>query len=291
MPAGLGLVCALHVVPSQCNTSVRPPSLPTAVHEFAWVQVTAPRVPWPGEGLMYQAEPLHRSARVTSFEEECTNRIVWPTATQSPPLVQATPLKVLPCPRPGCEGPGLGTVASDHAWPSHRSARPNVAPAWSVKYPTAIHASAAVHDTAVNAVVWLPAGLASRVSHQPTPFHRSAMTVPVPRGPTKLPTAMHMFALTHETAVSEPCGTGGFGAGLIDQPEGDDVGASAPATVRDTVVAEAAADIDAHNAKTKSSRTGQRADVCGPRLAVAPTTTPLTHPLTGPGCSVDVQSC
>jgi hypothetical protein len=101
-PGGLGVVCTVQLVPSQCSASVATPppdrTLPTAVHDVAAVQDTAARLLAPelGVGSAVQVWPFHTSA---SGSKRLPLISVLPTATQALKAVQDT-LSRLPATAP-----------------------------------------------------------------------------------------------------------------------------------------------------------------------------------------------
>jgi hypothetical protein len=93
---------------------------------------------------------------------------------------------------------GLGVDSIAHLVPFHRSA--NVAsPTVSLDPPTAVHAVAEVHDTALKKLCVAPAGVGTDWIDQLVPFHSSEK---VPCG--LLPTAVQAVADVHDTPLRTP---------------------------------------------------------------------------------------
>jgi hypothetical protein len=96
-------------------------------------------------------------------------------------------------------GLGVGWIAQPV--PFHRSANASV-PELLVKYPTAVHAVADVHDTPASWLLLAPAGLGEVWIAQLEPFHCSVNVSCVPALSVKYPMAVHTVIDVHDTPVS-----------------------------------------------------------------------------------------
>ena len=101
--------------------------------------------------------------------------------------------------REGLAPATAGLLAIDHFVPFHRSANvPSLVPDCRLEFPTAVHASGAVHDTPVSPGK-LPGGFGVATVDQIVPFHRRARVVFA-----FAPTAMQFVTVEHDTELSPP---------------------------------------------------------------------------------------
>jgi hypothetical protein len=94
---------------------------------------------------------------------------------------------------------GLGVVVTVQVVPFHASAKVTVAPALLTSPPTAMQASAELHDTPLRVV---DVGLGVVMTAQAVPFHISARVTSSPALLVRLPTAMQASAELHDTPLS-----------------------------------------------------------------------------------------
>jgi hypothetical protein len=130
-----------------------------------------------------------------------------PTALQEAAELHDTPSRTLPV-----VVAALGVVWRAHAVPFHASAseKRSVLPS---KLPTAVQATAELHDTLARLLATAPAGLGVDCSFQVVPFHLSAKVTSESEALLKEePTAIHAVAELHDTPASfvtiAPAGSG-----------------------------------------------------------------------------------
>jgi hypothetical protein len=130
-----------------------------------------------------------------------------PTAVQEAAVLHDTPSRTLPV-----VVAALGVVWRAHAVPFHASASEKRSELPS-KLPTAVQATAELHDTLLRVLAMAPAGLGVDCSFQTVPFHLSANVTSEEEALLKDdPTAIHAVAELHETPASfvtiAPAGSG-----------------------------------------------------------------------------------
>jgi hypothetical protein len=229
-PNGVWVFRITHFVPIQASASIESTfellsENPTAVHDPTVAQETARSsvsVAPAGMGVFWITHfvPFHASARPPFTP------LAWylPTAVQVVFELHETPLStasVVPN--------GLGVFWITHVTPFHPSARVNVLPELSEKFPTAGHSIGDEHETPFRTAFVAPAGSGTGWFTHVAPFCISAIATVEPELPTSNPTAMHVVADGHETPLSSASLTpAGLGVGWIIQPDVADAARGAP---------------------------------------------------------------